>query len=54
MIVPSKGALLALAAVCLDVVSSAKGGQTPLKSSKDKAKYRAACPAYEHYARFMQ
>ncbi|KAL1304247.1 hypothetical protein AAFC00_000663 [Neodothiora populina] len=38
----------------VDTVLCASGGhQDPLRSAKDKAKLRAACPAYEHYARFL-
>ncbi|PNS18670.1 Meiotically up-regulated protein 157 protein [Sphaceloma murrayae] len=54
MLVPSKAALLALAALCFDQVaceSNAERYQKILKDPKERAKYRAACPAYEQYAR---
>lgn len=56
MIVPSTAALLALACLCFDsgYCAAGDGHQRPLKSSKEKAKIMAACPAYEHYARFPQ
>lgn len=46
---PSQAALFALAALCLDVLAE----QQPL-DAKAKAKYRHACPAYEHYVKFAQ
>jgi len=49
---PSTSALLVLASLCLDTpVCFAQLHQGPLQ---DKTKYAAACPAYEHYARFPQ
>lgn len=55
MLVPSTAALALLAGLCFDHVHCASGsGQSPIKSAKDKAKILAACPAYEHYARFLQ
>jgi len=56
MLVPSYGALVALACLCSDFAQGAKDakGQTPLEKSKEKAKYAAACPPYEHYARYAQ
>jgi len=54
MIVPSKAALLALASICFDVVVCAGDAQSPIKSPREKAKYRAACPAYDNYAKFPQ
>ncbi|PSK35092.1 Meiotically up-regulated protein 157 protein [Elsinoe australis] len=54
MIVPSKAALFALASLCFDHIaceSSAERYQKILKNPKERAKYRAACPAYDQYAR---
>lgn len=54
MLVRSTAALALLAALCFDYVHCASGrDQSPIKSAKDKAKILAACPAYEHYARFL-
>ena len=48
-------AYILLAGLCFDVVICTAGGQqNALKSAKDRAKILAACPAYEHYARFLQ
>lgn len=57
MIVPSKAALLALSYLCFDQVactSNSEKYQQILKNPVEKAKYRAACPAYEHYAKQLQ
>ncbi|KAK5009093.1 hypothetical protein LTR60_005277 [Cryomyces antarcticus] len=65
MIVPSLSALALLWSLCYgdasavgpDAVSREsprKGNQDPLKAPINKAKYQAACPAYEHYSRFTQ
>ena len=54
MIVPSTTALLALASLCFDHVHCAGGKQNAIKDAKEKAKYKAACPAYTHYARTPQ
>lgn len=44
-----------LASLCIAGVHCVgESNQNPLKTSKDKAKILAACPAYEHYARSMQ
>jgi hypothetical protein len=52
---PSTAALLVLASLCFDTKTClAEGHQDPLKESKSKDKYKAACPAYEQYARFSQ
>lgn len=54
MIVPSVAALVALAGLCFDQGSCAaeeKTHQNPFKDAKERAKYLAACPAYEHYAK---
>lgn len=49
---PSTAALLALASLCYDTTFClAEAQQDPLKA---KDKYKAACPAYEHYARSPQ
>lgn len=49
-------AVLGFAAICLAVgeKAPAKDAQRPLKSPQERAKILAACPAYEHYARFSQ
>ncbi|TKA73255.1 hypothetical protein B0A49_03762 [Cryomyces minteri] len=63
MFVPSLSALALLWSLCYgdasavgpDAVSQGparKGNQDPLKAPIKKAKYQAACPAYEHYSRF--
>jgi uncharacterized protein len=50
---PSTAALLVLAGICLDSrVCFAQ--QEALNEQKLKDKYKEACPAYEHYARFSQ
>ena len=55
MIVHTKTALLVLAGLCSEAVAGENAHvQSPLKSAKEKAKLLAACPAYEHYARFPQ
>lgn len=57
MLVPSTAALLALAALCFEQVSTesdAERYQNILKNPKQRAKYRAACPAYENYAQHPQ
>lgn len=47
--------LILIAGLCFESVSCTSGRhQSPLKSGKDKAKVLSACPAYEHYARFLQ
>ncbi|GAM90210.1 hypothetical protein ANO11243_082510 [Dothideomycetidae sp. 11243] len=54
MLVPSNAALLALASLCFELVSGetyAERYQRILNNPRERAKYRAACPAYEHYAR---
>ncbi|KAF2148915.1 glycoside hydrolase family 125 protein [Myriangium duriaei CBS 260.36] len=54
MLIPSKAALIALASLCFEQVSgesNAERYQQILKNPKERAKYRAACPAYEHYVR---
>lgn len=52
---PSTAALIVLASVCFDLrVCLAEFQQDPLKEHKSKDKYKAACPAYEQYARFQQ
>lgn len=52
---PSTAALLVLASLCHDTtVCFAEAQQDPFKEAKLKEMYRAACPAYEHYARFSQ
>lgn len=52
---PSNAALLVLASLCLDQpFCFAQVQQSPIKDPAAKAKYLAACPAYEHYARFPQ
>jgi hypothetical protein len=52
---PSTAALLVLASLCFDTKTClAESQQDPLKESKAKDKYKAACPAYEQYARFSQ
>ena len=52
---PSTAALLVLASLCFDTrICLAEGQQDPLKDPKSKEKYKAACPAYEQYARFSQ
>jgi len=49
---PSTAALLVLASLCLGTpFCHAKAEQD---AAKAKAKYQAACPAYEHYVRFPQ
>ena len=51
---PSTAALLVLASLCYDTTFClAEAQQDPLKE-KSKERYKAACPAYEHYARFPQ
>ncbi|KAK4544941.1 hypothetical protein LTR36_003846 [Oleoguttula mirabilis] len=50
---PSNAALLVLASLCLDrPFCFAQAQQNPIKDPAVKAKYQAACPPYEHYARF--
>ncbi|KAK3706933.1 hypothetical protein LTR37_012432 [Vermiconidia calcicola] len=50
---PSTAALLVLLGLCYDVtVCTAEAQQDLLSEQKSKEKYKAACPAYEHYARF--
>lgn len=55
---PSTAALLVLAGLCYDTtvcLAQAQQQQNPLQEKKLKDKqYREACPAYEHYARFVQ
>lgn len=53
---PSTAALLVLAGLCYDTSGClAQAQQNPLQEKKIKDKhYREACPAYEHYARFVQ
>ena len=52
---PSSAALLVLASLCFDLpVCFGQAKQDPLNDHKSKEKYKAACPAYEHYARFPQ
>lgn len=52
---PSSAALLVLAGLCLDQpYCFAQAQQDPLRDPNLKAKYREACPAYEHYAKFPQ
>lgn len=52
---PSTAALLVLASICFDTkLCLADGQQDPLKEQKAKDKYKAACPAYDQYARFSQ
>lgn len=62
MRVPSTAALLVLSGLCFDQAYclgehdaklQKRAAQDPLRDS-DKAKFQAACPAYEHYARFAQ
>ncbi|KAG9933215.1 glycoside hydrolase family 125 protein, partial [Aureobasidium melanogenum] len=47
-------ALLAFTGICLATGDNAhaKDPQRPLRSAQERAKILAACPAYEHYARF--
>ena len=57
MLIPSKAALLTLASLCFEQISAesnAERYQQILKNPKERAKYRAACPAYENYARQPQ
>ncbi|GAB7362246.1 hypothetical protein MBLNU230_g2271t1 [Neophaeotheca triangularis] len=54
---PSTAALIVLAGLCFDYTyclgdSKGDGNQDPLMDPKTKAKYLAACPAYEHYAKY--
>ena len=52
---PSTAALLVLASLCFDTtLCLAEEQQDLLKEQKSKEKYKAACPAYEQYARFSQ
>ena len=52
---PSTAALLVLASLCFDTKTClAESQQDPLKGSKSKDKYKAACPSYAQYARFSQ
>ena len=52
---PSTAALLVLTSICYDTtICLANAQQETLKEQKSKDKYKAACPAYEHYARFSQ
>ena len=48
--------LLAFASICLATGQNAhaKDVQRPLMSAQERARLLAACPAYEHYARFAQ
>lgn len=54
---PSTAALLVLASLCFDeqlCFANAQHNAPKDAASKSKAKYQAACPAYEHYSRFPQ
>ncbi len=52
---PSTAALLVLTGFCFDIkLCLAEGEQDLLKTSTSRDKYKAACPAYEQYARFSQ
>lgn len=54
---PSTAALLVLAGICYDTTLcfAQAQHQNPLQDKKAKEKqYQEACPAYEHYARFVQ
>jgi uncharacterized protein len=54
---PSTAALLVLAGLCLEQpLCLAQVQNDPHKNpnTKDREKYKAACPAYEHYSRFPQ
>lgn len=51
---PSTAALLVLASICLEQPFCSAQAHGASTDPKDKAKYQAACPAYEHYARFPQ
>ena len=52
---PSTATLLVLASLCFDTtLCLAEEQQDLLKEQKSKEKYKAACPAYEQYARFSQ
>ncbi|RMX88176.1 hypothetical protein D0868_14861 [Hortaea werneckii] len=50
---PSSTALLVLASLCIDQpFCFAQAQHGPAKDPKIKAKYRDACPEYQHYSRF--
>jgi meiotically up-regulated gene 157 (Mug157) protein len=49
---PSTAALCVLASLCFDQVYCDETKQSPLTDPRARAKILAACPAYEHYARF--
>lgn len=49
---PSTAALCVLASLCFDSVNCDDTKQNPLTDPRARAKILAACPAYEHYARF--
>lgn len=54
---PSTAALCVLASLCFDqayCLGDHEGKQDPLLDPRARAKILAACPAYEHYARFPQ
>jgi hypothetical protein len=49
---PSTAALCVLASLCFEQAYSEEPKQNPLTDPRARAKILAACPAYEHYARF--
>jgi meiotically up-regulated gene 157 (Mug157) protein len=49
---PSTAALCVLASLCFDQAYCDETKQNPLTDPRARAKILAACPAYEHYARF--
>jgi meiotically up-regulated gene 157 (Mug157) protein len=49
---PSTAALCVLASLCFDQAYCDEAKQNPLTDPRARAKILAACPAYEHYARF--
>jgi meiotically up-regulated gene 157 (Mug157) protein len=49
---PSTAALCVLASLCFDQACCDETKQSPLTDPRARAKILAACPAYEHYARF--
>lgn len=51
---PSTSALLVLSSLILDTPFCFADSHQDALKAKEKAKYLAACPAYEHYARFPQ
>jgi len=49
---PSTAALCVLASLCIEQAYADETKQSPLTDARARAKILAACPAYEHYARF--